>query len=67
MSANSLDVQGEKCHLDSSVIEISSDDDNNDDDDDEGNNKDVDSDDYTDNCEDVQLSSSSLNYPGILI
>lgn len=50
-------AQGQKCHLDSSVIEISSDDD--DDNNDNG-------DDCIDNHGDVH-HSSSFNYPGIEI
>ena len=49
-----LDAQGQKGHLDSSVIEISSDDDNDD----------SDNSDDTDNHEDVN-PGSCFSYPGI--
>ena len=52
---NVLDAQGQKCRLDSSVIEILSDDDNDSNDD---------GDDYTDSHEDVN-PGSSFSYPGI--
>ena len=52
-----LVAQGQKCHLDIPIIEISSDDDN-----DKNNN----GDDYIDNHGDLNLSSS-YNYPGIEI
>ena len=48
---NSFDAQGQKCHLDRSVIEISNDDDD-------------DSDGGTNNDGDANLSSS-FSYPGI--
>ncbi|KAL9978557.1 hypothetical protein ACROYT_G016089 [Oculina patagonica] len=57
---NSLDAQGQKCGLDSSVIEISSDDDNDDD-----NNMDVDCGDNTDNDGNAKLRSS-FNYPEVV-
>ena len=56
-----LVAQGQKCHLDSSIIEISSDDDDDDDDDDNYND-----DESIDNHGDVH-HSSSYNYPGIEI
>lgn len=52
---SALDAQGQKGHLNSSVIEISSDDDS--DDNDSGN-------DYADDHEDVN-PASSFSYPGI--
>ena len=53
-----LVAQGQKCHLDSSIIEISSDDDDDDDNDND--------DESIDNHGDVH-HSSSYNYPGIEI